>query len=380
MRTLVPALLLLLLLPALAFGEDRPGRTAPTQADLIVGLVDSLGWTFGLPDKPEVEDYLAILRGRRVWRFEIEDIYVPGAGAPLAPKEITTFGPFSGKVWQRAPSGDIDAELKFLLPISGTYEIRVGLTMEGYRFRIGEQEFSADGERDFSEVSFGAADLTAGMQSATLSIPARGGVDYLLLVAPPAPAVEPLGGWSPESRLTTADLAVVVSRLLNLEPFLPPGRGALEIEAEIAPTPPDATLSGDRFYGPVQGEWVNAGMNTAHYSHLFEVDRAGFYRLSLFLYAREPVSGLINGRHYFSVTPRAYFAEIDAGTFYLDAGVNQIDVDLPSRSGFDRFRLQPKASTAADLMRLTGLAGKTAPTSDQLDDVLRLLAAIGARR
>ena len=198
MYRFVPIVLIIILLPLPALSVEPPSSKAPTQTDLIIGLVDSLGWSFGLPDEPKIEDYVSILQGRRTWRFEIEDIYVPSAKAPLAPKEIRSFGSFSGKLWQRAPAREIEADLKFLLPIPGSYEIKAALTKPGYIFKINETELAADGERDFSEVSFGKADLPAGVHEAKVTIPPRGGIDYLLLLAPPVQAIEPIHGWKPD--------------------------------------------------------------------------------------------------------------------------------------------------------------------------------------
>lgn len=376
-------ILILLILTGLAVpaqSQDNPPNNTVTQTDLIIGLVDGLGWSFGLPDQPGIEDYLKILRGRRSWRFEVEDIYVPDIDALLVPKEIRTFGSFSGTSWQRAPANQIEAELEFILPISGTYEIRAALTKPGYHLTIDGHEFSADGERNFSEVTFGTVDLAAGQHTAKMIIPARGGLDYLLLDAPPAKAIEPIGGWSPENKLTAFDLAVTISRLLDLESTLPALNDIRLIEAEDAPVPENASISDDSYHGPTHGKWVNAGMRTARYSHLFEVNRPGYYELSLDLFSNRPVNGTINGKQPFTVTPPPFFRELSAGSFYFEKGVNQIDIDLPSRSGFDRFSLKAKASEKSDILRLTGISAASEIDVRELDHVLQLVAAIGVHR
>jgi hypothetical protein len=372
--------LIFILLPLSALGEETPPSKAPTQTDLIIGLVDSLGWSFGLPDEPKIDDYITILKGRRTWRFEIEDIYVPSAKAPLAPKEIRSFGSFSGKLWQRAPARVIEADLTFLLPIPGSYEIKAALTKPGYVFKIDDTELTADGERNFSEVSFGKTDLPSGVHEAKITIPSRGGIDYLLLLAPPVQAIEPTNGWEPDNELTSSDLAVVVSRVLKLQPFLAPQTEEIVIEAEDAPAPKDAKLSKDRYQGPVQGEWLKAGMRAVAYSHLFEISEAGIFDLSLNILAKVPVVGLVNGKNHFKIKPKPYFTTVSAGSFFFEKGVNQIDIDLPSRSGLDRFILKPRNSSPEDFLRLTGLSHEGTPTTDQLDQILRLIATIGAQR
>ena len=40
-----------------------------TQRDLMLGLVEGLGWSFGLPEEPEDRDYLRILNGERKLRI-----------------------------------------------------------------------------------------------------------------------------------------------------------------------------------------------------------------------------------------------------------------------------------------------------------------------
>jgi len=371
-------LLATLVIPSRA--EEAPGSSTPTQAELVYGLVEGLGWSFGLPDQPDINNYLVILNGQRTWRFEYEDIYVPSANAPIAPKEIKSFGPFSGKVWQRAPARDVETDISFLLPISGTYEIRASLTQPGYTFKIDDTELTADGERNFSEVVFGSAELTAGSHDAKVTIPARGGIDYLLLSAPPTTSIAPVGGWLPDKELTSADLAVVVSRTLELEPFLRPQPDELVIEAEAAPSPEHTTECDDCYQGPMTGEWLRTDILPAPYTHLFEVDQAGVYDLSLSILAKSPVSGSINGKYAFTISPLPYFTVVPAGTVYLEKGTNQIDIELPPRAGLDRFILKPRESAPDDYLRLTGLGPDPQPSREQLDRVLQLIAAIGVRR
>ena len=360
--------------------ESKPVR-APTQADLIIGLVDSLGWSFGLPDDPEIDDYLTILQGRRVWRFEFEDIYQPSPDAPVYPKETRSFGPFSGKRWQRAPSHQVEPKIAFLLPISGEYEVRATLTKPGYRFTAGDTQLAADGTDKFSEVSFGSVDLQAGQQSARVTIPSRGGIDYILLTAPPTTTIDPGSTWEPMKKLSYGELAISLSRLFELEPLLPPAPDdSIRIEAEEAPVPQYATVSNDRYQGSVSGDWFKTNMHPASYSHLFAVEKKGVYDLSLNVRATLPVTGLLNGREYFEGTPTPYFSTLSVGAVHLDAGINQLEIDLPPRAGLDRITFTPRASAEVDYLRLTGLPAAAEPTPEQLDRILKLIAAIGARR
>ena len=377
-RTLL--IIFVLLLPS-SLPADNMTIAPVTQRDLITGLVESLGWSFGLPDEPEIEDYLTILNGRRVFKFEAEDIVIPSADAPLAPKEINSFGPFSGKIWMRAPAREIEPELSFLLPISGNYDIRAALTKPGYRFRINDTEFSADGIQDFSLVTFGQAELTAGQQSAVISIPSRGGIDYLLLEAPPVPTIAPQNGWKPDAPLTYDNLAWVITRTFNLFPSLrKKDAPEIVIEAEEAPAPTGAVCCEDRYKGTFSEEWIKTGVSGGDYSHLFNIEKEGVYDLYLNVLGRAPINGLINGKDVFSISPLPYFTTILAGSFSLEKGTNQIDITLPGRAGLDQFILLPRASGSADFLRLTGLPPGQNPTTEDLDRILGLLALIGAER
>lgn len=373
-------LLLIFSVPLNAFATAEASSPLSTQRDLITGLVESMGWSFGLPEKPETSDYITILEGRRNYKFEFEEVIIPSAKAPLAPKEIRSFGPFSGKIWQRAPGHEVEAELSFLVPLSGRYEIKAALTRPGYRFRINGEELTADGSRDFAVVTFGEVELKPGQQTARLVIPSRGGIDFLLLEAPPVQAIAPIGGWEPDKPLDHTVLAVVLAQTLELESFLPPLDNKTVIEAEEAPTPKGAICCDDRYKGPIQGEWIKAGISSGNYSHLFEISQAGVYDLHLNILGKSPIDGLLNGRDHFRITPKPYFTTIHAGAFYLDQGVNQIDINLPSRGGLDRFIFRPRASAPEDYLRLAGIADGAAPNLEQLDRLLRLVALIGAER
>ena len=159
-----------------------------------------------------------------------------------------------------------------------------------------------------------------------------------------------------------------------------PKQGEIIIESEEAPTPDNAKPCDDCYQGPMTGEWLKAGMRMAPYIHLFEIEQAGIYDLSLNILSKVPVSGMINGKYHFTVEPKPYFTTVEAGSFFLDKGVNQIEIGLPPRSGLDRLILKPRKSSAEDYLRLTGLNFEENLTAEQLDQVLRLIATIGAHR
>jgi len=356
---------------------DKQGRLS--QRDLAVELVQSLGWSFGLPDEPENEDYLTILNGRRTWRFEFEDIVIPDAEAPLAPKEILTFGKFSGKNWQRAPGRRITPRLEFLLPLSGRYTIKASLFKPGYQLAINEHELAADGTTNFSKVTFGTIDLTAGRLNAEMTIPSRGGIDYIVLEAPPARNIAPHSGWEFDRPLENRDMAVTALQALELEGLLPGRPETLELEAESAPTPSGAVCCTDLYKGPIKGEWVRSDSGQSEYSHLFEIEQPGVYDLSMNVQGKSPFSGMLNGKDYFKIDPKPYFTEIYSGSFFLEKGTNQIEINIPHRGGLDRFSFRARSSSPDDYLQLAGLAD-TPTTPEELNRFLRLVAAIGTNR
>ena len=113
-----------------------------TQRDLMLGLVEGLGWSFGLPDEPEESDYLRILNGKRKFRIEIESNYEPDTRVII--EEIFSFGNYSGQGWIRVPNRPTDIPVHFNLPLSGEYRVRARLFRKGHILRIGDKQFEAD--------------------------------------------------------------------------------------------------------------------------------------------------------------------------------------------------------------------------------------------
>ena len=64
------------------------------QRDWMVALVEGLGWSFGLPDEPDDEDYLRILSGVRSFRYEAEARCHPDDRVSV--KSFRTYGYCSG--------------------------------------------------------------------------------------------------------------------------------------------------------------------------------------------------------------------------------------------------------------------------------------------
>ena len=209
-----------------------PAAATLTQRQWMHDLVDAMGWSYGLPDQPEDADYRAILDGNRTFRFEAETIF--DKKDIVSVSKLRNFGPFGGSAWLEGISTPTPVQLQFLLPLAGTYRLRVNLRGAEHRFRIGKEQITVEGKNHWSLVDLGTHPFAAGPQQIEDLLPPDGGLDAIELEAPPWPAIRPRDGWRPEAALTTTDLAVTSLRLLGIEDALPATDRTLTIEAEGA--------------------------------------------------------------------------------------------------------------------------------------------------
>lgn len=353
---------------------------ALTQRDWLVNLIDSLGGSFGLPDRPGDQDYLRLMEGRRNFRIEAEEAYQPGD--VVAPKSYATFGAFSGSGWLSGTNTPTQTELRFLLPLPGTFHVKIALRTPGHQLELGGQHFSVDGDNLFSEVPLGSVTLAAGRQELIAQLPADGGIDYLELTAVDLPPIRPLGGWRLEQPLTLDDLAVTAVQLLGLESLLPAGDETRTLEAETTSRLDDLEVTSSRHLGePSAGRWVRASGLPAQLHLSLELTEDRVFSLSLRGAAREPADLVINQRALGSIQFPSYLGEVDAGVVSLPAGKNLFSITLPPRGGLDAIRLTARSSAGSDYRRLVGLPieGVT-PTIEQMNRLLALLATLGVTR
>jgi hypothetical protein len=199
-RLLLP--LLFLLLPALA-------QAQVTQRDWALQLIDSLGWSFGLPEKPTDADYTQILGGSRVYRIEAEETCQ--RSDRVAVMKFDTFGPFSGEGWLNGTKNRTQAHLKFNLPHTGRYRINARVRLPEHHLIFGKRDFRMSGGSQFTDVNVGYVELQAGPQEAILLLRPNGSIDYFELVAEPFAPIMPEGGWQFDEELT----AEVAARTTN---------------------------------------------------------------------------------------------------------------------------------------------------------------------
>jgi hypothetical protein len=355
-------------------------ETTPlTQRDLMIALVNGLGWSFGLPDEPTDDDYLQILSGRRHLRLEVERLV--GNDTPLITKETFSFGNFSGEGWLQGPRETVKTTLPFLLPLSGTYKVRARLMSDGFTFNFGIERLQVDGGTRLTDTDVGTVTLNAGPQLIRVDFPARGGMDFIELDALPAKPIAPPGGWVLERTLTSADLSSVALQLLDRFDQLPLKGETIMVEAEDLSLPPSLPIQKSHHLGaPSCGAWIRAGANPATLQATVNVPADGIYSLGLRLRGKEEWSGLINNRIAFQVKPGPALNDFVAGAFPLAKGTNQLTFFIPPFAGLDCIRLIPHDASPTAISRLGGLHAEPAPTRTELDAVIRLLAAFGIRR
>jgi len=348
------------------------------QRDWMVGLVEGLGWSFGLPDEPDDDDYLRILSGRRTYRYEAEALCRPDDLVSV--KKYRAYGYCSGEAWLSGISRPTTAHLQILVPIGGTFEVTIRLRRPGHSVEIAGQSFATDAGEMFEDKRLGEITLEAGLHDVLLRLPIDGAVDYLELSAPQLPPISPRGGWQPDTPLRLSDLAVTASQLLALEDALVPSGQPVVYQAEAGKLFEGAVITDIRHLGePDGGSWVRAGNLDGRLSLTLEVPE-GVYRLSLRGMGERPLRVEIPGLLEREVEVKPYLMEADLGPLHLVPG-QRLTVYLPPRCGVDRLTFEGFRSTPLAFLRLTGLAAQDGPaTTEQLDALLALLVQLAPRR
>ena len=372
-HTIIVIICLTFAFPALATQEINL-----TQRDLMFGLIDGLGWSFGLPDQPEESDYLKILSGQRKFRIEIETNYDPDTRVIL--EEIFAFGNFSGEGWVRVPNRPTDIPVTFNLPLSGEYRVKARLFKAGHTIQLGDKQFTVDGGDRLTDVNLGTTYLQAGKQEINLTVPPRGGIDFIDIEELPAPSISPNGGWAPDAQLSFDDLAVTAVQILGLHSTLPDAGESLTIEAEDFPLPKNTRLSTNHHLGaPSEGEWISVGADPVTLNLDINIPTTGVYDLSVRCVGNDEISALINSQPIL-ISPDRRFTDKQAGGVVLKKGQNPFSFQIPPHCGIDQLVLSPRASSLEDFRRLAGLPLTGEPSVSQFNSFLKLLAAFGVPR
>jgi len=374
------SLQIILSLLALTLLLPLPSTANLLQRDLLTNLVTSLGWDFGLPDRPGDEDYLRIVNGNRQFHYEAENLILPTDMVAL--KRLRNFGQFSGQHWVSGIANRTTAHLQFLVPIGGRYQLWAGLLQPGHQFDLGGEVFQANGEARFTRVLVGEVELFPGMQELRLELPPGGGIDYIELLAPSYPPVGPIAGWQPDQPLEWSAMAATALRLLQLEQQLPLAGSPLVIEAETASQIGNASRSSAVHLGrPSAGRWLRVGADSTRVIIELKPPRSGIYRLAIRGLATAPLRLTLDEHYSFSADLGATLGLTPIGTLRLEGEGHQLAIDLPPRAGLDSLELTPLKSTAEDYLNLAGYSRMGArPTGRDLDELFALLRLLAPPR
>lgn len=354
-----------------------PSQAALTQRDWMIALVDTLGWSFGLPDEPQDPDYINILHGNRAFRFEAEDIYSPDEDF-VSLMSFHNFGPFSGSGWLHGTKEPSPVHLRFTLPHAGDYRLDTRVRGTGHQFLVGGETVSADAGDEFTDVTVGSFNLPAGPHEILVTLPPNGSIDFIALTAPNLAPVLPAGGWQPDETLTWDDVHTTMVDLLGLAGLFPPAGGPRSIEAEDLAQQELDIVSTGYLGSPSGGKWLRAGPIPAELRFPLTVPESGYYDLTV--RAMGSPFRITFGDHYtVSLDGGASLDDHHVEPLFL-ATTSNITLNIPPGGGIDRLTLTRRQVDGAGVSRLLGLTVSAAPQASDLDTLTRLLAAFGIER
>lgn len=362
--------LLVLLFPVLAHAQI-------TQRAWALQLIDSLGWSYGLPPKPTDEDYLRLLEGKRTYRIEAEDSFQ--RGDRVAVMSFTTFGEFSGRGWLNGTREYAQARLKFHLPHAGRYKLRARVRNPEHHLIFGTRDFRVSGGEQFTTVDAGYVELQAGEQEALLRLRPNGSIDYFELEAAPLGAIAPAGGWQFDAELTAEDAALTIVQALKLQSLLPPGENSQRLEAENLVSPPGTRIfSGNSKGVASQGRYLQVGPAEVNMAVYLANSPGGAVDILVRAAGKGSIIvGIINKFSVSRALPSA-FTDLNLGTFFLPEGEATVTLSLPAGAAFDWLELRPRKNTAADHLALVGLSAQNPPAVTDLNNLSALLYRLKA--
>ena len=361
------------------FLTTLPGNAAElTQRDWMVTLVDTIGWSYGLPDEPQDPDYINILTGNREFRFEAEDIYAQDEDN-VSVMSFQNFGAFSGRGWVNGTRDPTAVHLRFTLPLSGEYQLQAHIRQAGHQFSINDTVKTLDANPAFTLVSVGNFQLQAGDQEIVVTLPAGGSIDYITMKAPNLLTITPDGGWQPDEPLTWKVIQTTLLQLLDLAELFPSNPTPLVFEAEELTQTEIAVVSIPHLGHPSGGKWLRAGPLTAEVRFPIRLTESGFYDLSLRCMGN-PIDIFVGGHQEIRLEAKAYLDDYTFKALFLFAGDSNITLELPPGGGVDQLILTGRQTDTALVDTLLGLERRDEPGARDLDTLTSLLAAFGVKR
>jgi len=363
---------------ALAFAPALPAQAAPlTQRDWMIALVDTLGWSYGLPDEPQDPDYINILNGNRTFRFEAEDSYARGED-PVTQMAFQNFGSFSGSGWLHGAQEPRPVHLRFTLPLAGNYRLEARLRGADHRFSIGSKSVEVGAGDQFTDVLIGHFEFSAGAQEVQVILPANGSLDFIALAAPNLTSLAPTDGWHPDDQLSWSDMHATLVTLFGLGDIFPPLGPPLVMEAEALQQDAAEVVSIPYLGSPSGGKWLRAGPLPVKVNFPLQLPASGFYDLTIRAMG-DPLQVTLGG--HLALTRKAGPALEDHqfGTLFFEAR-SSVTLELPPGGGVDQLTLTRRQVDAAGVTRLLGLNTASPPTPSALDTLTRQLAAFRIER
>jgi len=343
--------------PVKALAADD-GR-AFTQKTFVQAMFKQFLWEEGLPEKPADRDYLQILGGKRMFRYEAEVAYNEKTDR-VSVNRSGLFGPFTGTGWLVGVSDRTAVHFTILLPIAGEYSLRAVIKGNGFVWNIGDRKFPADsGVQSFREVEIGRLSLKAGTVKLDVSVPPEGAIDSFVLIAPDYLPIKPLKGWRFKENLTAASLAEIAISMANLQTRLPmasTGKSVIISAAEVAQFAADVQRTNSGYLGAFTSQqWLRADFRGATIQIPLRVEETGFYEIAMNVLG-EAIAGTVNDVP-FRFEAKPYLEPVALGIFRLEEGDNRITLNLPPMGGVDTVTLIRKSTSVDDMLKLSEVKG-----------------------
>ncbi len=339
------------------FAAENPAATVK-QLDFAKKLIETLGYSEGLPESPGEKDYLAILKGNRTFRFEAEDIFDRKSDA-VSIRDYPLFGPFTGSGWVHGTSTPAAIHFRAFIPVSGNYSFKVSARGNEQLWSIAGRAFKVSFGESLQERKVGQIFIPSGYLEFNTLIPPSAGIDYLIFSAPAQPAIEPAAGWTFDAPLTAAAFAETVSSLSGNELLLPDDTAypKKSVAASTSALPAGAQLTEIQIYGkPFAAKWVRATQVPVTISIPVDIEKNGVYRFRIRCMGTDIIAGF--GARTVTLPAKPYLEWLDFGTFRLQKGIQTLDVQLPPSGGADMIEISRKLSSPADYLVLNKISSK----------------------
>jgi hypothetical protein len=341
-----------------AMGYGIAQNTVVTQAEWAVYMVRALKLDWNLPQDPKSQDYIARLN----WQANVDVSATgvePGSSSSLLVEE--------GFVEGRGPTSEALYRVSTIR--TGDYGFRLRMANGGAVVKVGNAVFEAyQPDAAFQWVDLNRVSLDAGDHSVSVLFDEGTRADMLGVSPPCLIAVEPPNGWQPLQPLTFGDLAVTISRTLELEYGLPGIGPEIEIKGEEftrlleVPIEEEGNEETDPF-------WLSSGGALVEARTRFVADEPGLYAIQARYFSPSEIRWAIDGCLRAITCPvqvsNAGLLWTNVVAVELEAGPHDIGITLPPKSSLDRIMIQRKDGSVDEYMGITMEEGFTMRGADE---------------